>query len=478
MSVLIKAKADEFVSRQEAFTSVDIANAIKRDGTWIRNSDIAEWLRNNFFATDYTNSLITVGVGNDSMRALLYHHDTYDSAHYDKVDQQAITPDEFNKIHAPKPRKKVATSLTEILDTNRMKVILDRSQPIQPVVDEMLNHWSYDLLSRSPGAAYTDDGIFQGTDLDLACFLFALVDRNAVINIPSYKGRRPTQVTEGETIVSKDNRHGAILGVSANKENFSFSVRIKDANVMTTNSVGEFRNFMLIDVDGKWYDGWKNIEFMPDAEENDFLTNNSLWSGNTVVFNNFVHPNRWVSFYGQYYFATKALIDRLTEEAKYLKDVAKSMRDRGIIIGGNGGEKKQWPKKTVVGEQKSIKVPAFEAEIEYPEISGIYPNPVGGMLPNYNGTTDSELLKATENRARSLTYSIIPRLRFATRATEYAFHLHSENGKKMPAWIQNAVWDRKYVLPKKKKVWNRLVFKRGIALRYRNYEKSEMVAAD
>lgn len=378
--------------------------------------------------------------------------------------------------------KKVASTLINILDTDRMQTILNRSEPIQPVIDELMNHWSYDLYTRNPGAAYTEDGVFQGTDLDLACFLFALAERGAVINIPKYTSRRPKQHTEGETVVSADNRHGKILGVLANKENSSFSIRINDANVITTDSVGNFRNFMLVDIDGKWYDGWKTIEFVPSAKENDFLTNKALWTGPSLVFKNFIHPNRWISFYGQHYFTTKVLLDRLTEEAKFLNTQATEMRARGIIIGGgNGGEKKEWPKKTVTGAQESIKIDAFECEVEYPEFLGSFPTD-GSGLPEYTGTTPSELLKATENRARNLTYSILPKLRFATRATEYAFQFYGDStvtaGKKMPTWIENTKWESGYVQKGKKKEWNRLIFTRGIGLRYRVYQKSEIVASE
>jgi len=369
--------------------------------------------------------------------------------------------------------KKIAGTLVNVLNTDEMQLIIDKGQSVKPVIERLTDYWSYDLFTRKPGAAYTDDGIFVGTDLDLAAFLFALAERGAVINIPQYKSRRPAQIAEGQTVVSKDNRHGKILGLSANKENFSFSIRINDANVMTTDSVGDFRNFMLVDIDGKWYDGWKAVEFVPNAKENDFLTNNSLWSGNSVVFKNFVHPNRWVSLYGQYYFITKALIDRLTEEAKFLKDTAEMMRKRGVKIGGGGAEKKEWPKKTVVGKGESIKIKAFEAEVDHPDITGEF---VVSKL--FSEKDQSLLLKAVEDTARSYTYSIIPKLRFAARATEYAFFLNSNDGEKMPAWIQNAKWERGYILPGKKKIWNRLVIARGIALRYRVFDKSEIVAAE
>lgn len=473
---VIQKQTDNFVKSNQLFTSIDVSNTIKRSGTWIKHTEVAEWLRNNFNAPDYNKELIDVANGK---QAFLYYPDTIDPLSYVKTNQLAITPPEFDAMKKQKTRKKIASSLVDILDTENMQTILDRSQPIQPVIDDMLSHWSYDLFTRKPGKAYTDDNVFVGTDLDMACFLFALADRGAVINIPKYEGRRPTQKTAGEVIVSKDNRHGKLLGISANKENFSFSVRINDMNIMTTDTVGNFRNFMLVDMDGKWYDGWKCLEFVPDAKENDFILKNDLLSDNSIIFKNFVHPNRWTSFYGQYYFVTKALIDRLTEEAKFLKDAAVEMRKKGITIGGGqGGEKKEWPKKTVVGDQKSIKINAFEAEVDYPQIEGVYPSTYETMLPEYKGTSESELLKEVEDRARALTYSIIPKLRFAARSTEYAFNFNSDNGLKMPAWIQNAKWDRKYVLAGKKKVWNRLVFSRGIAIRYRNYEKSEIVASE
>lgn len=375
--------------------------------------------------------------------------------------------------------KKVASSLVNVVESSRMKTILDKSACVQPVIDELMSHWSYDLYSRKPGEAYTEDGVFVGTDLDLACFLFALAERNAVINIPVYKSRRPQQITEGEMITSKDNRHGKILAVLANKENFAFSVRINDANVMTSDEVGNFRNFMIVDVDGKLYDGWKTIDFIPQAKENDFITNNKLWTGNSVIFKHFVHPNRWISFFGQHYYTTKVLIERLTEEAKILKDAATKLRAQGVIIGGGSGEKKEWPKKTVVGEQQSIKIQTLEAEVDFPDYTSEFPigNEIS-LVPNYTGKSKSEMLKAIEDRARAITYSIIPKLRFAARATEYAFFQYGDNGAKMPMWIEDARWDRSYVVKGKKKVWNRMVFTRGVAIRYRVWEKSEIVAAE
>lgn len=372
--------------------------------------------------------------------------------------------------------KKIASTLMNVLDNAHMQVILDRSKPIQPVVDDMLKFWSYDLYTRNPGAAYTDDGVFVGTDLDLICFMSALAERGAVINIPKYEGRRQKTAAEGEVIVSKDNRHGKILSVIANKEIFSFSIRINDANVITTDSVGNFRNFMLVDVDGTWYDGWRCIEFVPTAKENDFLTNNSLWSGSSVVFKNFVHPNRWISFYGQYYFITKALLDRLEKEGKHIDECIGQIKARGVKL--PPGDAVEWPKKTNIGDVKSIMVKTLEAEIDYPDIYGNWCDVTDGLLPDFKGKNDVDLLRAMYARKKEITFSLIPKLRVAARATEYAFFKYGDEGKKMPAWIENAKWEPGFVVKGKRKEWNRLVFVKGIALRYRVWEKSEQVAAD
>lgn len=93
---VIQAKVEEFTNREEAFTSVDIANAIKEDGTWIRNRIVAAWLRNNFDVEDYEKAMIDVGSGR---QASLYHPDFYDPANYTGQNQKAINPDDFKELH-------------------------------------------------------------------------------------------------------------------------------------------------------------------------------------------------------------------------------------------------------------------------------------------------------------------------------------------------------------------------------------------
>lgn len=397
--------------------------------------------------------------------------------------------------------KCVASTLKVLLDHPIMQVVQDQSRPVRDTVKQVESWWTYDLYSRNPGPAVTEDGEFQGTDLDLACFLYALAQRGAVINLPVYEGRRAAQRREGERVVSKDNRHGGITGLTANKECFSFGIRITDFNVVQRDprtgkeTVGAPRNFMLVDVTGKWHDGWDRIEFSPTAKENDFLNDKRLWTGNSVVFKNFVHPNRWISLYGQYYFLTKALIERLENEAKFCYTEISRIQAAGIAYPPSEAPA-EWPKTTQVGADKPIKVSALEVELDLPAPSGNF--------QSYPVTQDG-LVAATKWR-KELVYGVMPRLRFATRSVELAFFRHgflSTTGvtpsptavdaskcggecivEKMPPWISDAKWERNYTPSGKRAKWNRLILfqpapgELGVALRYRVWEKTERVAAD
>lgn len=364
--------------------------------------------------------------------------------------------------------KKVGQTLKTILDNPILIDIMDKSKNIKDTINEVSSWWKYDLFSRKPGPAYDEDGTFLGTDLDLACFLYELSDRNAVINLPTYKSLRKTKIKEGQSLVSKENRHGVLLGLNANKNTFIFSVRIKDMNVITTESVGDFRNFSLTDFDGNWYDGWRKIEFIPSAKENTFLTESKILEENHITFKNFSHPNRWTSFFGQYYFMTKCLIDRLTEEAAYYNYKIKKMIEMGIRYPISEAPV-EWPKQEAE-KGKSIKVKAFNVEIDIPENNSVF--------PNYEDNQEN-LVLLTKLR-KEYVYKIIPRLRFATRATELSYY--NQKSDVLPHWLKDVKWENDYVVPGKRTKWQRLVLfqpgvgERGVAIRKREFEKSEIVS--
>lgn len=81
-----------------------------------------------------------------------------------------------------------------------------------------------------------------------------------------------------------------------------------------------------------------------------------------------------------------------------------------------------------------------------------------------------------------MVYGITPRLRFATRATELAYFKHGEG--RFPSWLTDVKWEKGFVFPKKRTAWDRLVLfqpkvgEMGVAIRKREYDKSEIVSAD
>jgi hypothetical protein len=421
--------------------------------------------------------------------------------------------------------RKIASSLQDLDSSEPWRRILDPNDPCNDLAAELLLHWSFDLFARRPRRALLEDGGLKPTDLDLACFLSALADRGAIIDLPTYENRRPSTRREGERVVSKDHRHGKVLGLTSNKEVFSFSVKISDLNVVSDaetcdvckgggwvidpknpspvagvpcpkckgekflraaggerEEAGAPRNFMLVDLHGQWHDGWKKIIFSPSRKENVFLVENDLWTGNTVYFENFVHPNRWVSFYGKWYLLTKLLVERYRAEAAFCGLEVKRIQAAGIKFPESGlGAEREWGKSEVVGPSATEQVPAFEAEIDadVPHVFSSHPTSEAGLV-------------AAKARMARLRYEVTPALSFHVRATELAFCNKADSfawlpdvarphgPEPFPSWITGAAWEHDHKI--KRTTWNRLVlgrhapFVKGMALRYRVYKKAEKVA--
>lgn len=82
----------EFIAKDAMFTSVDIGNTIKERIGWIKNREVAQWLRANTLtlAPNYTMTLIDVNGGN--VQAYLYHTHGSDPDDYQNRNQQALPP--------------------------------------------------------------------------------------------------------------------------------------------------------------------------------------------------------------------------------------------------------------------------------------------------------------------------------------------------------------------------------------------------
>jgi hypothetical protein len=122
MDATIKQKVQEFVGRKEMFTSVDVSNSIKKDGIWVRNAEVRNWLRANSRDPNvfdgYSSSTISVCGGNTD--ATLYHPSLGDPDDYQARDQQPLTPDEVKAIQRQKvgqPIPAAAPDIDDVLST-------------------------------------------------------------------------------------------------------------------------------------------------------------------------------------------------------------------------------------------------------------------------------------------------------------------------------------------------------------------------
>lgn len=339
-----------------------------------------------------------------------------------------------------------------------------------PIAEVIQSWWGYDLMNRKPSAAYDEDGIFQGTDLDLACFLYALAGRGAVINLPDYKAHTKTKIREDQVLKSKRNRHGELLSVGGNKDFWSFNININDLNVIGEDRIGDARTFSITNKAGEWYDGWTTIQFEPTLKENRFITENALWSGNKIVFKHFIHPNRWTSVFGQHYVITRLFMDRLTDQAAHLNREVKRLLATGLEFPKGEGPRAYVP--TSYGKSKQETFTAFEMKVYMPETQ------YSGEYPSVKATVKS--LVEGFNTKKKYTYSILPKLRFMTRASEFA---HSNAPDRMPAWIKNVEWEPGFKIPPRGRTeYDRLklfqdkVGEHSISLLKRTYNKAATVS--
>ena len=385
--------------------------------------------------------------------------------------------------------KKIASSLLGILEDSVMVGIQDKTSDIEPSLVKLMDHWNFDLDAKKPGVAHQIIGgdEVKFTRLDLSTFLMALIDRNAVINLPVYKSRRATTVREGENVLSNKNRHGEILSLTSNQKAFSFGVRIKDENVLSeskdgTETLGQFRTFLITDLTGGMYDGWQTLQFVPSSAENNWMNTNYFKDDvkdNKIYFDKFVAPEKWAAFYGKYYFMSKAMESRLSDEIRHLKHSIKSLIEDGIKYPpGFEAPPVDWPKQTK-GEYDTEKIWAFQAEIDIPAPK---------LETEYADieTTQDGLVGATRKRKR--LEKALAKCRFINRSVELAFsqkHPNDVTKAERPQvhWVKGVEWE-KYTAAGKRTEWNRLkIFQPGVgelsvALRYRWWEKTEQVAKD
>jgi len=115
---LIRKQVEQFIHDEKMFTSVDIANAIKTEGEWVRNIEVTSWLRENFHKEDIFLDYRTepIDVCGGSRSATLYLPEWADETDYNNRDQEALTPAQVNAIKEKKTRSSTTPDIVDMLD--------------------------------------------------------------------------------------------------------------------------------------------------------------------------------------------------------------------------------------------------------------------------------------------------------------------------------------------------------------------------
>ncbi len=351
------------------------------------------------------------------------------------------------------------------------QAILDRSQPIDDLIDSIIGQSVFQWEGRNPAPALDPDGNFVGTDLDLFSFLVPIAERHAVIRISSYTNRRKRVVRADQRKVGTA-QFGPIIGLISNRKTFSFSARIKDMSIHTTHpdgreTIGAPRTYMLVDLNGKWYKGWDHIEWDPTAAENAFLNERSLWTGNTVYFKNYVHPYRWQSVFGAPYLLLKMLVERLTDEAKFYYGEAKRLSKLIAWPESEHDASKDAEDEDSVAEGPSqkIKVPTLEMVLDTPSFTGTYPT-LEPTPANY---------ALAYRRGNLLRHTIAPIAKFVVRADEAAYYQYGMG--LVASWMGTRKWQAGWKRTPRSAEWNKMMLSNDCALRYRYATFTQEVSA-
>lgn len=367
------------------------------------------------------------------------------------------------------PVRHIAKSIRAAIHGPEMDAVCNHATPPTQLIEHanaVALRWQHNLYERRPAPALVEDGVLvKPTDLDLSTFLSALAERQAVIKIPTYRSRREATAKADPTVQRMlDVRYGQIAGLVSNKKCWSFSTRLLDLSLIKDGKPGVYRTFMVVDVDGEWHSGFRKFEFAPSKQENDFITEFALDHGGQIDFSSFVHPLRWQSFYGANYLLAKAMVSALANMAKHYRAAAKALAAAGAASGSKTGAAGDADDETtdVFGEAdedgsatyEMIEVEGLEADVGY-TTAGEYPE-----LP----LEECRAVVAASRKPLEV-------LRYATRATEYAFwQAGAKREALQPSWLQNVEWTDDL---QKRTKWRRLrleqraVGERAVDLRYR-----------
>lgn len=294
----------------------------------------------------------------------------------------------------------------------------------------------------------------RNNPLDMVTLLNYLQSKQAVVVIPEYESLSGGYKKEGEILTSTNGRHGKIIGLVGNNKNFSFSMKIIDANIIKENEIGSPRAFRITDPEGNKYKGMEKFQIV--SKFDDFQN---------MQFGSFISPDRWPNLFSEDYFIIKLLMKRLTMESTYYFGQMKKMLAEGIEYPdkkeSDSGEyyHAKGVKKIIKGFKIDVNVPGLhEVEVNFPEVE----------------STQENLVNISATRS-SIIYTIVPRLNFMARVIEFAYFKFNRDNV-VPNEFKE-VWGDVSWQPMKinKTDWDCLKLSNGLELRKREFEFTERV---
>lgn len=295
----------------------------------------------------------------------------------------------------------------------------------------MINPSENDLMASIVGRVTSPEDVIKAVFKlwetaagDVATLIPLLVDLGARGQIDGYSGIRP-RVTRSDQRVRASCREGKIIGYTANKDFFSFSLRLIDEAVETDDDSGAYRNFALLNLAGNIHDGWKNLEIEGDLEDEE----KELLRGEQ-----FVLPERWQEIFSDRYLITKIAIAELTKHAQALRAEVKRLGSLGCSLPSRPDVEYTRSAST------SVDVETLLAEVDHTFV-------VQGQWTILYDVTDEGMTEANK-LCNKLTYNLIPKLRYYIRMVEFAFYKHGQGMN--PDWeehkIKQTVWQRMNIL--------------------------------
>ncbi|MHA2063052.1 MAG: hypothetical protein ACXABY_01605 [Candidatus Thorarchaeota archaeon] len=317
-----------------------------------------------------------------------------------------------------------------------LEEVSDLSQELTyPLIDRVLEGFAFDTRLNTSLAlteAEEAEGISEAKryrGIDFATFGQWLINNGAVIGLSGYTRTGEKTEREGETRIGGIN--GKLVGLTSNADYFKFGIRLEDMGLVSVTeneiSQGSYRSYVVLFND-VWHCDKAFRIVTSDKQTASLVAQGYLPKNGKLQFDKFVPEQfRWVP-YGKRFIFLKTLIQRLVMERAKFNAHKLKLEASGVSLENTEWANllKTYPRTEKSTEGVSVKLPAAQMKVIWP----FYGEP-----PTVEGETP-EALAHSIVKVRDLD-RYLARLRFAARATEYAFFNKGGFDLK-PHWIEHS----------------------------------------